>query len=318
MQSGYDMLRFPLIALTVFVLPLISCLDAPRDNIYDPENPNKAYFSMNVYELGSFPFEGAVVNLMQENEIIKSDTTDDEGFAFFEEVDPGVYYINTAVNHYKTVEQGPESLWAGSYLENNRMELLTLHFEDDLLGIPSPYRFIAHSGDWAVTEYAEEPQEHSTPHVYQGNDNSLSGNALALCGPETQYFLLSTKLKVISPDNTWSTGVVFRFQDDHNYYALTLSPDTTYCYYLMNGQPNYVRIIERESTVDVWHTIKVERREGELTIRVSINNAVLFSLYDNIFAGGQVGLIVSNNDSPDIVTINFDDVTVDLTWTHLQ
>lgn len=312
------MLRFPLIALTVFVLPLISCLDAPHDNIYDPENPNKAYFSLNVYELGSFPFKGAVVNLMQENEIIKSDTTDDEGFAFFEEIDPGVYYMNTTVNHYKAAVQGPESLWAGAYLEYNRMELLTLHFEDDLLGIPSPYRFITHSGDWAVTEYAQEPQEHSTPHVYQGNDSSLSGNALALCEPETQYFLFSAKLRVLSPDNAWSAGVVFRFQDEHNYYALTLSPDTTCCYYLMNGQQTYVRTIERESKADEWHTIKIERREGELVARISINNAVLFSLYDNIFAGGQVGLIVSNNDSPDTVAINFDDVTLDLTCTNVQ
>jgi len=311
--------RFLTIVWSIVALLLTACLDAPRDNIYDPENPNKAYLSMNIYGLGIYPLEGAVANLLRDGNVIKSDTSNELGAVVFENIDPGIYYFTAAASHYSPIEQGPESLWAGGYIADRRIEFLTLHFEDDLLGASSPHCFIASSGAWVIDEDTEEPEAHSTPNVYQGVDSSSSGYSLSLCEPEAQYFLLEAKLKVAaSSENNWHAGVVFRFQDENNCYKLLISPDTTYCYYLVNGQPIYLNIKERAFAVDTWHTLKVERRRGESTIRISINNTVLFTSYDNIFSEGQVGLFVSNNDGPAAATTNFDDVTVDLTNTDVQ
>ncbi len=313
------MQRFPLLVLGIFSLFLITCLDAPRDNMYDADNPNKAYLSMNFYELGLYPIEGSVVHLIQNDTIVKSDTTDSSGIADFEEIDPGIYYIAATTEHYQTIESGPESLWAGFYVVDHRMEFLTLHFEDDLLGIPSPHRLTTESGYWAVVVSDEEPQAHSTPHVYLGNDSMPSGCALSLCEFDAQHFLFSVKLKMLgTEESNWNTGVVFRFQDKYNYYALTLSPDTTYCYVLKDGQLSYLRVIARETKVDTWHNIKVEHRDGEPTIRINVDDAVYFALYDNILSGGRVGLIVSDDDGPTPASTYFDDFTLDLSYSHVQ
>ncbi|UCF71082.1 MAG: hypothetical protein JSW49_02060 [candidate division WOR-3 bacterium] len=313
------MQRLPFLIVGISVLFFITCLDAPRDNMYDADNPNKAYFSMIVYELGLYPIEGSVVNLTQNDTIVKSDTTDSNGIAAFEEIDPGIYYITATTEYYQPIASGPESLWAEAYVVDHRMEFLTLHFEDDLLGTPSPYRLMIESGHWAVVVSDEEPQTHSTPHVYLGNDSMPSGCALSLCELDAEHFFFSVRLNVLgTEESNWNAGVVFRFQDKYNYYALTLSPDTTYCYVLRDGQLSYLRAIARETKVDTWHNIKVEHREGEPTIRINIDDAVYFALYDNILSGGRVGLIVSDNDGPIPASTYFDDFTLDLSYSHVQ
>lgn len=302
----------------IFSLVQVSCLDAPRDNIYDPGNPNKASISLICYELGSYTLAGAIVNLLHDNEIVASDTTDEHGVAVFEEIDPGVYYLRGIAPYYRAIEYGPESLWASVQISDYRMKFLTLDFDDDPVGTASPHRFLSVSGIWAVEDYIEEPQAHSTPHVYQGIDSTTS-YALSLCEPEAQDFLLEVHLKVAaSSENNWQAGVVFRHQDNNNCYLLLITPEQAYCYSVVNGQVMVLRVIDRIFAVDSWHVLRVERRESEPMIRVIIDEAVLFSVYDNIFTDGRSGLIVSNGEGPAPVTVSFDDVTLDVTHTHTE
>ncbi len=305
--------------LSICVLIQISCLDAPHDNIYDPANPNKASLSLMCYELGSYSLAGAVVNLVHDNEIVASDTTDDQGIAVFDEIDPGIYYLRGTAPYFGAVEYGPESLWAGVQNTDYRVEFLTLDFDGDPTGTASPYRFLAVNGIWAIVDYIEDPQAHSTPHVYQGIDSSTTSYTLSLCEPEAQHFFLEAHLRVAaSSQSNWQTGVVFRHQDNNNCYLLLIAPQTTYCYSVVNGQMIALRIIDRITAIDTWHTLRVERREGELSIRVSIDEAVIFTVYDGTFTGGRVGLIVSNGEGPAPATVFFDDVTLDLTHTHVE
>ena len=302
----------------VLALTLQTCLDAPHDNIYDPENPNKVHVSLNVNEIGLYELQGAVVSLLREDTIAYSDTTDEQGAVVFEEVNPGIYYLLAEANYLAAVRLGPDSLWAGDEV-NYKLELRTLDFEDDIPGTPSPHRFAAQTGTWVIKEDDGQYAAHSVPNVYQGIDSIPQETTLSLCDTEAQYFLIETALKVdtASAEN-WRAGIVFRYQDEDNCYMLLLSKDSIECYCRRAGQQTLVRTLVIGTNVGEWHTIRAERREVENYVRIRIDDYVLFSLYDDQLSGGQVGLMVSNVADSSPVIVSFDDVTIDVTNTHIQ
>lgn len=309
--------RVTIISLMAAIL-LSTCLDAPRDNVYDPENPDRAYMSVVMYEFGLYPMEGAVACLTQEGEIIKADTSDLLGQVEFEEIVPGIYGISGEALHYSAAAYFPESIWAGEYITDLRMEFHTLDFEDDSQGTSSPYRFEPTHGAWAIIEDNQQPGAHSTPQVYTSIDSSSNECAITLCEPEAHKFMFEARMKVSeSSGSNWQAGVIFRYQDENNYYSFTVSPETTFCSLVLNGQHTYIRIRVRESAPDIWQNMQVEHREGDYTIRLSIDDVVVFSLIDDIFAGGRVGLIASDCNQPSPVYVNFDDVTLDLTHLYM-
>ncbi|MDH4211625.1 MAG: carboxypeptidase-like regulatory domain-containing protein [candidate division WOR-3 bacterium] len=318
MCSSYSAHRFFIHIACVIALCATRCLDAPHDNPYDPENPNKAYLSINVNELGLFDLQGATVSLIHDGSTVQSDTSNEHGSLVFAEVDPGIYYLRAEATYFSAVEQGPETLWAG--FEISRMiEMLTLNFDDEMPGVSTPHHLSSITGMWEIIEDYGQPEAHSIPRVYRGIDSSPEEIALSLCDTAAQYFLIETKLKVEeSSSENWRTGIVFRYQNALNCYRLLLSPDTIQCYSLINGQLNDIRTVERESSVGVWHTIRVGRRQGEGLIRIRLDNETLFTLYDNIFLGGHVGLIVSNGDDFIPAVVDFDDVSIDLLYSYIQ
>jgi hypothetical protein len=304
-------LRLLTLALATCVF---SCLDAPHDNIYDPENPDKAYLSAITYEFGTYPLEDAIVYLMQDDDIIESDTSDGCGVVEFQDLVPGIYRISAESPHFVPVEYYPESLWAGRYIINRYIPFVTLHFEDDTQGSSSPYGFDDIHGTWLVVNDDDQPDSHSIPNVYSGTDSSTGLFALSLCEPEADYFLFEARMKIDGSSGTdWQAGVVFRYQDESNHYGFTISPETAYCYQVLNGQNVYTGSMAVEVEVDTWHTIRVEHREIEKIVSMAFNDGVMLPLYDSILSGGRVGLFVSNSESTTPVTTSFDDITVDLT-----
>ncbi|UCD06524.1 MAG: carboxypeptidase regulatory-like domain-containing protein [candidate division WOR-3 bacterium] len=294
------------------------CIDAPHDNPYDPENPNKAFLSLTVNELGQFDLQGAVVDLVHDETTVQSDTSNEHGIVIFRNIDPGIYQLRTEAMHYAPVEQGPETLWAG-FEVSRKIEMITLHFEDEMTGTSSPHRLTSVGGTWEIVEDHGQPEAHSTPNVYQGIDDDPEEISLALCENATQAFLVVAKLKVdAASTENWRAGIVFRYQNALNGYRLLLSSDTIQCYYLVNGQFNDVRSVERELTTDTWYTIRVGRNQSEGLIRISLNNEHLFTVNDIVFLGGQVGLMISNGDDFVPAIVNFDDVTIDLTYSYTQ
>lgn len=318
MCSSYSAQRLLIGALCITAFCTNGCIDAPHDNPYDPQNPNKAYLSVSVNELGSFDLQGATVKLIQNATTIQTDTTDEHGIVVFDHIDPGIYHVRTEATYYSAVEQGPETLWAAFEI-SRKVQMITLHFDDELSGISSPHHLSSTSGTWIIDEDHDQPEEHSTPNVYRGVDGDLEDIALSLCNTTTQSFLIEANLKVdATSSENWRAGVVFRYQDASNYRILLLSPTAVQCYTLIDGQINDIRIVERELNVEVWYTLTVGRNQNEGFMRIQLDNSNLFTLYDNIFYGGKVGLVVSNSGDSLPVIVSFDDVSIDLTYSYIQ
>lgn len=298
-------------AICVILLGITACLDAPRDNIYDPANPDKAYLSLTVRELGRYEMQGASVDLLRDGVIVQSDTSDESGAVDFEDIDPGIYDIRGEAMHYATVQLGPESLWAGAYVVDRSLDFCTLSFEDEILGQGSAHRLVPASGSWSIVLNECNPEAHSTPQVYQGVDQATGGSALSYCETGAQYFVFETRMSVdTSTTGDWEAGLVFRYQDDSNCLKLVLTPDTVTCYCLINGHKTELYAMARESSVGAWYTVRVERRQYEAFFRTAIDNSVFFGIYDTVFSGGLLGLTASNCDNGGATTVNFDDVTI--------
>lgn len=302
--------------ISIFLLILsTTCIDAPRDNMYDPENPDRAYLSAFVYELGFYPLDAAVVLLTQNSTIVQSDTSDHGGTIEFEEITPGIYDIYAEALYYSTATYPPEGLWAGVYIESLRIELNTLDFEDETLGTSSPHKFEPLTGSWIITEDIQQVETHSVPQVYRGSDSAANDIAISLCRTEAESFLFEANIKVdTSSGNNWRAGFVIRYQDVDNYYIVTISPDTVYCDLVMNGQKTNIHAKVQASIPGVWQKLRMERPAGWIFIRFSLNNALLFSVYDDILSSGRLGLFAYNEEKPAITTAYFDDVTLDLTY----
>jgi len=297
------------------LLTITTCIDAPRDNKYDPKNPNRAYLSASIYEIGLFPLEAATVDLTQNSTIVQSDTSGPDGTAEFEEIVPGIYTICADALHYSTVICPVETLWAGTYLESLRLEFNTLDFEDEIAGTSSPHRFVPLSGSWTIANDSQQPELHSTPNVYRASDIITTEAAVSLCQAETESFLFNARMKVdVSSGNSWRAGLVMRYQDAGNYYRFMLSSDTAYCDLVMNGQTINLQAEARESDPGVWQKLSIEKPDSWIFVRLNVNDLPVFTVYDNVFPGGQVGLITYTEEGSETVTVYFDDVTLDLTY----
>lgn len=318
MCLNYSARRSLIGVICVIAICTTGCLDAPHDNPFDPQNPNKAYLSVSVNELGAFDLQGATVELIQDASTIQIDTTDEHGNVVFDNIDPGIYHLRAEATYYSVVEQGPETLWAAFEI-SRKVEMITLHFDDELSGISSPHHLNSTTGTWMIEEDHDQPEAHSAPNVYRGTDGDPEEIALSLCNTATQAFLIETKLKVdANSSENWRAGVVFRYQDSSNYHILLLSPTALQCYTLVDGQINDIRIVEKELNVGVWYKLRVGRNQSEGFMRIQLDNNIFFTLYDNVFYGGHVGLVVSNSDDLLPTIVSFDDVSIDLSYSYIQ
>ncbi|MGD9379551.1 MAG: carboxypeptidase-like regulatory domain-containing protein [candidate division WOR-3 bacterium] len=308
------MWRIGIISTTIIMISTV-CIDAPHDNRYDPENPDRAYLSAFVYELGYYPMEAATVSLTQDNFVVRSDTSDPAGMIEFREIRPGIYDLNAQALHYATVTHSAESLWAGVAIEALRIELSTLDFEDEFMGTSSPYKFETVTGSWYITEDYAQSGMHSTPRVYGGTNNVAGDMAISLCQAEADGFLFEANIKVdTSSGDSWRTGFVMRYHDADNHYMITLAPDRVYCDIILEGQITNIQTTAHESIPGVWQKLRIERPDAWIFIRVSLDDELIFTIYDNSLSFGKVGLLVYNEEEPDITTAYFDDVTLDLTY----
>ncbi len=302
-------------AISIIILTVTACIDAPRDNKYDPENPNRAYLSAFVYELGFYPMDDAIVSLSQDGASILSDTSDSEGIVQFEEITPGIYDIDAHAQYYTDVDYPPESLWADVIRESLRIEFTKLNFEDDVLGEPSPHAFEVSTGPWAIALDTQQPYAHSVPQVYRATVGNANDTAITLFQTEAECFFFKTHIKIDSLSAATSrAGVIIRYQDDQNYYAITLSPDSIFCDMILNGQKTAMHAEAYESGPGIWHEICIERPDGWFFARISLDAEIVYSIYDDDLSEGQPGLIVCTGDGPGQAVGHFDDITLDLTY----
>ncbi len=288
---------------------LTSCLNAPRNNKYDPANPDKVYLKGYTHEASGHLLENAIVSLLLDDEIVAVDTSDTEGSFEFDRIDPGVYKIIAEAHHYSSLEIYPESLWAGVYIDDYEVFFTTLDFEEDQEGAALPYGFDTVRGNWRINTDLESPETHSIPNVYKGTNNPNEW-ALALYSESITNFSLQVKLKILDISHAdWKAGFVFRYQNEDNYYSLHITSDTIAMAKVENSGEELLRISNRNFLANTWHSLCVECDNNFMLIH--LDGEPFFTVIDNAFADGFIGLF-SMNQSGMIASVNFDDITIQL------
>lgn len=304
MKSIFDMMKHgPALALIFFT----ACLNGPHDNRYDPLNPDKATISGYVWVFDSTILNDAVISLIQNSDVIKTDTSDDLGYFNIANIDPGIYAVRAKGRYYKPIELSPESLWA----ETHKIFSITansFYFEEDQDGTAEPYGFRVLKGSWRVAEDFTEPGFHTAPHVYQGVYGDTGGFSLAVCGKNIKNFFVQTSLTVSRASSAgWKAGIVFRYRDDRNYYLLQIDSDTARFYKVLADSLILKGKREQNVPTAVWSTISI-RCMNEQTL-CYVNDIFQFIVLDSSFTAGGVGFWVANRFPGDTTAVNFDDLT---------
>lgn len=297
--------------LLIISFVILACLEPEHDNPYDPQNPDKAYLRGITYKHNLTAFPGALIKLIRNDEIIKEVESDNNGWYEIDEIDPGIYAILAEAGYYTPVQIFPESLPADSY---DTLDILFseifFDFENESAGIIEPHGFNVIWGNWIVISDPAQPGAHSVPNVYNGTTLMSSELAIALFNEPVKDFWFEIKLKILdSSDEDWETGVVLRYQDEHNFYLLLIAADKIALFKIINN--NWHLLAENTSinfSKDNWYSLGADFRGGH--INVSLNQSSVFDVQDDSFLDGAIGLWLRNLELPNITSVNFDDIAI--------
>jgi hypothetical protein len=298
-----------ILVVPIIILSLAVCIKPPRDNEYDPNNPNKATLSGTVYDINGNRLPKAVVSLMQDTEVFYTDTSAAEGAYGIADIDPGIYRLIARAPYCKPYECDAESLPADTVAAVDICFCEQYYdFESESLGTIQPYGFETVCGNWLVLSDSAEPGDHSAPMVYHGNKPVSSGISVSLLTNSAPDFFFETKLKVLDYGNlTWATGALFRYSDTLNFYSVAI----TYTGIALEKRVSGGDIMLLADTISLqtgqWYDLIVEMRGTH--IQVLLNWDLIFDTNDSSLPNGLVGLWVSNMP-PHATSVHFDDVVI--------
>src|SRR5438132_13164723 len=120
----------------------------------------------------------------------------------------------------------------------------------------------ADSGRWEVKA---DPQSPSPPNVLahiSSNQAGLSPQVLFLEKVEAANLELSVRIKTAQDGEGQGGGVVFRAQDDRNYYVIWLSPRESLVRLdkVVNGQPQTLQELQVETEPGTWQSLRLSIR----------------------------------------------------------
>ena len=118
------------------------------------------------------------------------------------------------------------------------------------------------SGRWEVKA---DPQSPSPPNVLahiSSNQAGLSPQVLFLEKVEAANLELSVRIKTAQDGEGQGGGVVFRAQDDRNYYVIWLSPRESLVRLdkVVNGQPQTLQELQVETEPGTWQSLRLSIR----------------------------------------------------------
>lgn len=178
------------------------------------------------------------------------------------------------------------------------------NFDNDTLGLV-PRGFVSKTGEWKIV--ADETTG-SKPHVLaQLSQNETSNfNVLLLESGSYKDLTISVNLKPVSGEDDQGGGIIWRWQDEMNYYVARYNPleGNVRAYKVADGQRSQLKgvVIRHESG---WHNLKVSMRGSRMECFFDARK--LFELDDSTFvSAGKVGLW----SKADAVS-NFDDLSVE-------
>lgn len=293
--------------LLIIVFLFLNCLNAPRDNRYDPQNPHKAEIIGTVYEPDSASITGAILQLYDDNnQIVQVDTSDTQGKFVFLNINPGVYKITGQTKYYSKVEIEAESLWAGTVLDSYNILFTTFHFEDDLPN-EMPYGFYRISGTWRVV--SDSSANHSIPNVYNGCNTDAGDWAITFFRSPSQALEFSLKMKVLSSSgNDWETGILLWYQDRRNYYFIRIRQGYSTYGVMKDSVETIFYTKPLDFTTDTWHHLKAKRCGYALPVYIDEFFQFPISLVNLEFSSGYWGLYLLNHQVGFTTSINCDDI----------
>jgi hypothetical protein len=290
------------------------CLEPPRDNPFDPNNPDKGSLAGTAYDYEWDVLEGAQVKLQFGGNVIYTTQTDAEGWYEFPEVAAGVYTLVADAEHYNTLYY--EDVEIKSYYNIDSFDLhfreLYLHFDNEVLGTEEPFGFRKLLGVWQVQEDAGQPEQHSTPNVYNATHPGISAPfAVSVFTDTLEDFWIGISVKVLSISSGWHAGLVLRYQDESNYYLVAFTPDALSLVKIQNGNPTQLAVADTYTfTEDTWYYVSAYVHEDFL--KVYLDGDELFEVEDTSspIYSGTAGLWVYTSEPTGVAAANFDDVYI--------
>jgi hypothetical protein len=294
------------------LLVFTNCLEPPRDNPYDPNNPDKGNLTGIAYDYKWDVLEGVLVKLKLGEDIIYSTVTNSEGRYEFDSVAANYYTLYAEADYY-------HSLYIDMEIRSDTYDTLDLyfdelcfHFDNEVVNTPEPFDFKILFGTWKIMEDWGEPSEHSTPNVYNGVHTGSSGDpALSVFSDTLQDFWVSTHVKILGSSSTWYAGIALRYQDVANYYWLELRTDGLAVMKILNGNVSQLELYSTVSfTTDTWYHIGADVYDNK--IKVYLDYTELFEVQDTSspFYSGLTGFWIYTSEPTGSAAANFDDVHI--------
>ncbi|MEO0123156.1 MAG: carboxypeptidase-like regulatory domain-containing protein [candidate division WOR-3 bacterium] len=278
------------------------CLKPPRDNPYDPDNPNKAYLAGYVSSADG-KISGAEVKLLTMDDSIYSITSSNSaGWYEFTNVNPGIYKLIAFARNFIPTEYSPESLPAGS---SDTVELyfnaVKYTFDEEDTGTVEPTDFKRLYGNWRVVNDSTAP---SQPNAY----NCFSQIGISNYAKTVSDFSIGLNFKFLTPVDTFSyAGVILRMKDTINYYSVSVSRKALIFAKIKNGNPIPLDYYPLFINQNQWYELWVDAIGSEF--KIYFDGDLKIEKSDTEFSQGKVGLFISRETAPPI-SVNFDDVII--------
>lgn len=302
------------VSVLLVLLAATACLEPPRDNPCDPNNPDKGYLAGTAYDHNLLPLEGAVVTLKIGDEEKYSTQTDSQGDYEFTAVDPGLYtlvaeaqYYSPLTNDYVEIKSYTHSDTSDLYFQEQYFD-----FETEALGTQEPFGFRSVLGTWQVADDYGEPSEHSVPKVYNAQNSGVNLSfTLAVLRDTLDDFRFGTSVKVLGASGgLWRAGLILRYQDANNFYLVQFATGALSLVKIQNGSPVQLHVDTLMFATDMWYFIAAHLYSNH--IKVYLNSNELFDIQDTSspFLAGVAGMFVKSDDPTGQASANFDDVYV--------
>ena len=175
------------------------------------------------------------------------------------------------------------------------------NFDEDSPGDP-PAGAEAFSGTWEVRPESDAPTEPNA--LCQAGEAQFP--ALALSDEEYTDLAMTTSFKPISGEEDQAAGLIFRVQDEGNYYIVRANAleDNVAIFKYVNGRRSEIASESPDVELGEWQELRVEVTADK--IRALLGRKEVVEATDDEFASGRVGLWTK----ADSVTC-FDDVSVE-------
>ena len=300
--------------ISVFLLLLTVCLEPPRDNLYDPLNPDKVNLGGTTYRHDGSRLPEVSIRLIQRDSLVEEAVSGSDGWFEFSDIDPGIYKLvaKPTEYYYMPVEFLSESLSAGTdTILDIHFSHMVFDFESEPVGTREIPEWTVQTGWWQVVEDTSHGPLHSVPNVFRGYvPDTIIGVALCLTNQPLNNFFYEVMMKSddVSPLG-WQMGMVFRYQNEHNFYRVRItetSPNRLVINKVVDDNVTVLYMDDPPIARNVWYKMTVECVGTEITFKLQGHNVDIVQIMnDPSLDHGKLGMLIINPGA-----VHFDDISV--------